>query len=42
MIDNLSIVIYIFSRVMLKSFSVDELLLSKYTNLSTNLRGLKM
>ena len=40
MIDNLSIAVYAFPRCMLTSFSVDEILLPWYVNLSTYFRGL--
>ena len=38
MIDNLSIVINAFARGILISFSVDEMLLPRYVNFSTNFR----
>ena len=39
MIDNLSIVVYDFASCISMSFSVDEILLWRYVNLSTNFRG---
>ena len=40
MINNLSIVVHTFARHMLTSLSVDEILLPRYVNLSSNFRGL--
>ena len=40
MIDNQSIVVYIFAQYMLTSLSIDKILLPRYVNLSTNFRGL--
>ena len=39
MIDNLSITVHAFARHMLTSLSVNEILLLRYVNLSTNFRG---
>ena len=39
-IDNLWIAFHAFARCMLTSFSVDEMLLPRYVNWSTNFRGL--
>ena len=39
MIDNPSIAVHALARRALSSLSVDEILLPKYVNLSTNLRG---
>ena len=39
MIDSLSITVYAFAKHILTSLSVDETLLLRYVNLSTNLRG---
>ena len=39
MINNLLIAVNTFTRHMLTSFSVDEILLVRYVNLSTNFRG---
>ena len=41
-IDNLSIEVYAFLRRILTSLSVDETLLPKYINLSTNFKGLPL
>ena len=41
-IDYLSIAVHIFTRQMLISLSVDEILLPRYLNLSTNFRGLPL
>ena len=38
--DNLSIAFYIFARDILTSLSIDEMLLLKYVNYSTNFRAL--
>ena len=38
MIDNLSITVHAFARCILMSLSVDETLLPRYANLSTNFR----
>ena len=40
MINSLSMVAYAFTRHILTSLSVDEMLLPRYMNLSTNFRGL--
>ena len=40
MIDNLWIAVQVFASHMLTSLSVDEILLPRYINLSTNFRGL--
>ena len=40
MIDNLSIVTHTLSKHMLISISVDQILLPRYMNWSTNFRGL--
>ena len=40
MVNNLSMAVYAFTWHMLTSFSVDEILLPKYVNWSTNFRGL--
>ena len=40
MIDNLLIAVHDFARHMLTSLSIDEILLPRYENLSTNFRGL--
>ena len=40
MIDNLSIVVHAFTEHMLTSLSIEEILLPRYVNLSTNLREL--
>ena len=40
MVDNLLIAVHVFSMHMLTLLSVDEILLPKYVNCSTNLRGL--
>ena len=40
MIDNQSITVHAFARYMLISLSVDEILLPRYVNLSTNFRDL--
>ena len=42
MIDNLSIALQDFALCMLTSFSVDEILLPRYMNCSTNFRGLPL
>ena len=42
MIDNLFIVVHTFTRHMLTSLSVNEILLPKYVNLSNNFRGLPL
>ena len=42
MIDSLSIVFHAFSWCMLTSLSVDEILLLRYVNLSTNFLGLPL
>ena len=42
MIDKLPITFHTFTRHMLTSLSVDEILLPKYVNLSTNLGGLPL
>ena len=42
MIDNQSITVYTFARYMLTSLSVDEILLLRYVNMSTNFRGLPL
>ena len=42
MINNLSISVHAFTRHMLTSLSVDEILLLRYMNLSTNFRGLPL
>ena len=42
MIDNLSIAVHIFAKCVLISLSVDEMLLLRYLNLSTNFRGLPL
>ena len=42
MIDNLSIAFHIFDRFMLTSLSVDEMLLPRYVNLSTDFSGLPL
>ena len=39
MIDNLSIAVHAFTKCILISLSVDEKLLPKYMNLSTNFKG---
>ena len=39
MTDNLSIAVYAFASRVLLSFSVDEMLLQKYVNLSISFRG---
>ena len=39
MINNLMIAVYAFARYLLTLLSVDEILLPKYVNLFTNLRG---
>ena len=41
-IDNLSIPFHDFARCMLKSLSVDKMLLARYVNWSTNFRGLPL
>ena len=41
MVDNLSIVVYALPIHMLTSLSVDEILLPRYMNCSTNFRGLQ-
>ena len=41
-IDKLSIAVYVFPMHMLTSLSVDEILLSRYLNWSTNFRGLRL
>ena len=40
MIDNLSVAVLAFASHKLTSLSVDEILLLRYMNLPTNLRGL--
>ena len=42
MTDNLLIAFYAFTRHILKSLSVDEILLMRYVNLTTNFRGLPL
>ena len=42
MIDNLPIAVYAFARWMVKSLSVDEMLLQKYVNWSTDFRSLPL
>ena len=42
MIDNLFIAFHTFAKYMFTSFSVDEILLLKYVNLSTNFKGLPL
>ena len=42
MIDNLSIAVHTFTRHMLSLLSVNEILLPRYVNLSTNFRGLSL
>ena len=42
MIDNLLIAVHAFARCMLTSFSIDEILLLRYMDLSTNLRALPL
>ena len=40
MVDNLLIAVHVFPMHMLKSLSVDEILLPKYVNGSTDFKGL--
>ena len=40
MVDNLSIAVHAFIKCMLTTLLVDEILLPRYVNLSTNFRGL--
>ena len=42
MINHMSIAFHTFARRMLTSFSVDEMLLLKYANRSTNFRGFSL
>ena len=42
MIDSLLIVVHVFTMRMLTSLSVDEILLPRYVNLSTNIRGVRL
>ena len=42
MVDNLSIAVYAFPMRSLASLSVDEILLLRYVNWSTNFRGLPL
>ena len=42
MVNNLLVAFYAFAKGMLTSLSVDEILLPKYVNLSTNFRGLPL
>ena len=42
MINNLLIAVHVFARHMFTTLSVDEILLLRYVNLSTNFKGLPL